>query len=79
MGQKKINQVVGKIIRQLREKKGISQEELADTCGLDRTYISGIERNKRNVTLATLEKIIPAICDSSSVFFRLVSKELVNE
>ena len=79
MGEKELNHVVGKIVRQLREKKGISQEELADACGLDRTYISGIERNKRNVTLSTLEKIIPAICDNSATFFRLVSRELASE
>lgn len=79
MTDKKLNHVVGKLIRQLREKKEISQEELADLCGLDRTYVSGIERNKRNVTLATLEKIIPFVCNGPSEFFKLVSKELANE
>lgn len=76
MDEKRLNRVVGKLIRDLREKKGISQEELADLAGIDRTYVSGIERNKRNVTLGTLERIIPFVCSSSSDFFRLLSKEL---
>jgi len=79
MIKRRLNHVVGKQLRQLREKKKISQEELADLCGLDRTYVSGIERNKRNITLATLEKIIPFVCKGHSEFFKLISKELVDE
>jgi transcriptional regulator with XRE-family HTH domain len=41
-------------IRQLRCKLGLSQEALADKCQLDRTYISGIERGKRNVSLRNI-------------------------
>ncbi|MFG5382299.1 helix-turn-helix domain-containing protein [Yoonia sp. R2-816] len=40
-----------------RHAKGISQEGLADMCGLHRTYIGSIERRERNVTLSTLEVI----------------------
>ena len=36
---------------------GLSQEAFADKCGLDRTYISGIERGKRNVALRNIELI----------------------
>ncbi len=38
-----------------------SQEQFADLCGLDRTYIGGIERGERNVSLANIEKIAKAL------------------
>ena len=47
----------GKRVRQLRLKKRLSQEEFAFACDLDRTYISGIERGKRNVGLRNVETI----------------------
>jgi transcriptional regulator with XRE-family HTH domain len=36
---------------------GISQEALADRCGLDRTYVGGIERGHRNITLVSLMRL----------------------
>lgn len=51
----------GQRLRQLREKKGLSQEAFADLCELDRTYISGIERGKRNPSLRNLAKIAAAL------------------
>jgi len=47
----------GKAIRQKRHKLGVSQEAFADMCGLDRTYLGGIERGERNVALVNIEKI----------------------
>lgn len=44
-------------IKQLRLKKNISQEELAALCSLDRTYVSGIERGIRNVSLVNIIKL----------------------
>jgi len=51
----------GKKIRDEREKKGLSQEQLGFKCDLDRTYISGIERAIRNPSLLTIEKIAKAL------------------
>jgi len=51
----------GNRLRQLRKAKGFSQEAFAAECGLDRTYISGIERGKRNVSLRNLEVIAKAL------------------
>jgi transcriptional regulator with XRE-family HTH domain len=51
----------GNRLRELRHQRGISQEAFADKCGLDRTYISGIERGRRNVALRNLEAIAKAL------------------
>lgn len=51
----------GRQLRQLREGMGLSQEAFADRCGLDRTYISGIERGKRNPSLRNVAKIADAL------------------
>lgn len=48
-------------LRELRNAKGLSQEAFAAACGLDRTYISGIERGKRNVSLRNIEVIADAL------------------
>lgn len=47
--------VLAKNIKTFRRDKNISQEELAELCGLHRTYIGSVERHERNVTLSTLE------------------------
>jgi transcriptional regulator with XRE-family HTH domain len=47
----------GKRVREKRTALGLSQEAFADKCKLDRTYISGIERGKRNVSLRNIEII----------------------
>ena len=47
----------GRRVRQLRTDRGLSQEQLAYQADLDRTYISGIERGRRNVALRAIEKV----------------------
>lgn len=51
----------GQRVRTLRAEQGLSQEAFADLCGLDRTYVSGIERGKRNVSLRNIEIIALAL------------------
>jgi Predicted transcription factor, homolog of eukaryotic MBF1 len=51
----------GLAVRRARTERGISQEQLAAMSGLDRTYVSGLERGKRNPTLATQERIAAAL------------------
>ena len=48
-------------MRELRQAKGLSQEALAENCDLDRTYISGIERGRRNVSLENIGTIARAL------------------
>lgn len=47
----------GKRVRYLREKKGISQEKLAEMTGLHRTYIGSVERGEKNIALKNMVKI----------------------
>ena len=47
----------GERVRQLRKARGFSQQSFAAACGLDRTYIGGIERGERNVALRNIEVI----------------------
>jgi transcriptional regulator with XRE-family HTH domain len=49
-------------VRRFRQKLGWSQERLADEAGLHRTYIGGIEREERNVSLDSIEKLASALC-----------------
>lgn len=51
----------GKCVREKRTALGLSQEAFADKCKLDRTYISGIERGKRNVSLRNIDVIAKAL------------------
>ena len=51
----------GQVVRKLRKEQKISQEELAERCGLHRTYISDIELGKRNVSLENIERIAAAL------------------
>jgi transcriptional regulator with XRE-family HTH domain len=51
----------GERVRKLRQASGLSQESFADKCGLDRTYISGIERGRRNVALRNIDSIAAAL------------------
>ena len=48
-------------MKRLRKARGWSQEALADEAGLDRTYISGIERIVRNPTVVVLERVAMAL------------------
>ncbi len=64
MGKKReaqIQQHFGERVRELRRQKGLSQEALALACELDRTYIGGVERGERNISLINIYKIADAL------------------
>jgi len=48
----------------------VSQEEFADMCELDRTYVGGVERGERNLSLINIEKIALAFRVSLSELFK---------
>ncbi len=73
--ERKLVQAVALTIRYFRKLANISQEDLADKANLDRTYISGIERGIRNITLDSLEPVIHALNVDIQIFFNKVSEE----
>ncbi len=56
----------GRRVRLLRTERGLSQEAFAAMCGLDRSYVGGIERGERNVTLRKIIVIADALGVSPS-------------
>jgi transcriptional regulator with XRE-family HTH domain len=65
-----IKQKFGKNLKRLRLEKGISQETLALTANLDRTYIPSIEKGLRNVSITVLEKLAIALNAEIPDFFK---------
>lgn len=59
----------GSAVRQHRLLLRLSQEDLADRSGLDRTYISGVERGIRNPTLQVMQKLADALGIRLDVLF----------
>jgi ribosome-binding protein aMBF1 (putative translation factor) len=49
---------LGFLIQQARLEKGLTQEELAEKCGTNKSYISKIENNLKEIRISTLQKIV---------------------
>lgn len=64
----------GLVVKDLRRKKQLSQEELANRCGLHRTYITDIEHGTRNVSLKNISKIAHAVEESLHDLFARVER-----
>lgn len=52
-----LQRTVGRNLRAYRTDRGLSQEAFADVLGVHRTYMGGLERGERNLTLRSLERI----------------------
>ena len=55
-----VRERVGLNLQKLRRERGLSQEELADRANIHQTYLSGVERGKRNPTVTVLQRIADA-------------------
>ena len=71
----KIDQAIAYVLRDLREKKGLSQEQLSFDAELHRTYISQLERGLKSVTVKTLIRITTVLEIEIDVFM----KKAINE
>ena len=58
---RRLTETLASNIQNFRQRKGLSQEALAEICGLHRTYVGSVERQERNVTLSTLEVFAKAL------------------
>jgi transcriptional regulator with XRE-family HTH domain len=66
----KINTYVGERIKSIRKAKGLTQAVLGEQVELPQSYIGGIEKGERNISLDTLQKLMNALHISPSEFFR---------
>lgn len=62
--------ILARNMRRLRKEKGWSQEELAHRAGIHRTYLSGVERSERNISIDNIEKIAKALGSESAVLLQ---------
>jgi transcriptional regulator with XRE-family HTH domain len=60
----------GRRVRELRKAKGMSQEALALEAGLDRSYIGGVERGERNVSLENIHRLARTLSISVAELMR---------
>jgi transcriptional regulator with XRE-family HTH domain len=56
-----LQKILGQNLRAIRIARALSQEQFADILGLHRTYMGGVERGERNLTLVSVEKIAHAL------------------
>ncbi len=64
-----IRKKFGERIKSERLNKGLSQEQLAELAEIDRTYIGGVERGERNISLVNIEKLSKALGKKLSDIF----------
>ena len=68
---------LGRKIRQMRNQKGLTQEELADRCELTKGYISQLENNLNSPSITTLTDILSALGSNLSEFFQEEREEKI--
>ncbi len=73
-----LQEILGSRIREIRLKKGFSQESFADHCGLHRTYMGGIERGERNLTVQTVLTVAKGLGLTISELFSGIEKQIEN-
>lgn len=62
--------LLGRRIQRLRDKIGLSQEEFAAKCGINRSYMGRIERGELNLTLQTIQKVAEGLNETVSALLR---------
>ncbi len=70
MAEQKVEERLGEAIRYFRLKRGISQEKLAFESRLHFTYISSVERGKRNISIKNIIKICNALEITAAVLLK---------
>lgn len=60
----------GAAVRRRRMDEGFSQEAFADACELDRSYMGGVERGERNLSLVNIMRVLKGLGVQPSVFFK---------
>jgi transcriptional regulator with XRE-family HTH domain len=69
-----VRRMLGENVRRLRLASGISQAKLAERMGVDRAYISGLEKGERNPTVLTVWHLSKALKVAMREFFEETAK-----
>lgn len=75
MAEGDLQRVVGLNLRHYRQARGLSQEAMADVLGFHRTYIGGLERGERNLSLKSVERIAEQLGTEPLALLRQPSPE----
>jgi transcriptional regulator with XRE-family HTH domain len=75
MQERELAKAFGRVLRAAREKRGLSQEDLALDCEIDRTYVSLLERGLRQPTITVLFKLATALGVRPSVLVTQVERD----
>ena len=67
---KAVKKAFGERVSKLRREAGFSQEQIADLADLDRSYIGGVERGDRNISLVNIHKIARALKIKPAILFQ---------
>ncbi len=73
-----MRKLVGRNVRRLRQRKGLTQEEFAEISGFSQQYISSLERGRRNPTIVTLYELATALGVSHMELVRPTQRDLSN-
>jgi len=63
-------------IRKLRKMKNLTQDELSERTGHQTSFLAGVERGERNITLQTLEKIINGLDEDPKSIFNFINIDI---
>jgi len=69
LSKRRFTEILGNNIKELRKKKGLSQDELSHLCGFYRTYINLVETAKRTPSSYSLYRIAKALKSNSNSFY----------
>ena len=70
-------EALGQVVRQERKNLGLSQEELAEACGLHRNFVGYIERAEKSATIGTLFKLAAGLKTTPSHLIHLVENNMI--
>ena len=74
-----ISGIIGDRIKKHRNRLGLTQEELAEKCGLHHTYIGQLERGEKNATLESIEKVVQGLDISFETLFEKLAPNVGSE
>jgi transcriptional regulator with XRE-family HTH domain len=77
--QPSVTDVLGSTIREFRLKKKLSQQQLADLAGLERSFVNGIERGVHNPTAVTVVRIAIALRITPAELFKRFTKPTLDK